>query len=87
LIGPSTLLADDGDETGTSLQNGIAENSTQGQTDSESEGLLEEILDALLGLVGANTNDDEGPLQNVHPPDYNPPTPEKDDIGWDDPEI
>lgn len=87
LIGPSSLLADDGEETGTSPQNTATGNNAQDQAGSdstESDSLLEKLRDALLGLVGANTDDPDDPLLNVHPPDFNPPTPERDDYGWED---
>ncbi|MBU1320545.1 MAG: hypothetical protein KKG33_10540 [candidate division Zixibacteria bacterium] len=87
LTGHSNLLADGGEEACTSLQNGTTGDSAQDQAGSDSAepaGLLQNLLDALLGLVGADSHDPEDPLQNVHPPDYNPPTLGGDDGGWED---
>lgn len=84
LIGSQPLLADDGDDASTMQQSGTIENNSQGQTDSESEGLLEEILDAVRSLLGVYSDNPEDPVGRTHPSDYNPPTPEGDDGGWGD---
>ncbi len=78
LVLPSGAFADDGTSVPATQQESA-------QTE-ESENILDKIIDAATELLGLDDGDSDEPLENVHPPDWNPPTdgPEGDDGGWDE---
>ena len=88
LMLPSGLLAEDDMSAGARDDNSAA---IRGDALADSEGatggLLESIIDAVADFLDHGTNDPEGPLNDVHPQDWDPPSDEVDpgdDDGWED---
>ncbi len=75
---PTAILADHGTD-----QTAKQEDSAQTE---DSENIVDKITDAVADLLGLDDDDTEEPLENVHPPDWDPPEdgPEGDDGGWGD---
>ena len=67
------------------LPSAIIADQDSAQTE-DSESIVDKIIDAVADLLGLDDGGSDEPLENVHPPDYNPPTDgiDGDDHGWED---
>ena len=86
LTSPLCLLAETGVAERPSSGDDAVQSTATTSSDEAAGSLLESIVDAVCDLLDPDSADSEEPLNDVHPPDWNPPSekPDGDDNGWDD---